>query len=173
MWKIKLEGDTLPLASGRQKTISPPSHTLKTLNTSTKKTPRRTKKKEKKNQTQSDADCSVNNTQDPEPEPTEEMAGESVEPCPAKECELMNFSVDMWSESRVATWLTNNCAPLPPLTKITEMHVRIKASHKFMCTFLNNAGQECSVWVSDILLFHHYQDRYMQAKEDFLQAVQR
>ena len=63
--------------------------------------------------------------------------------CSEDEFELSKLSNDHWTESRVTECLCNHTGTLPQLLDIKEVHVRLRASHKFHCVFANNVGEEC------------------------------
>ena len=91
----------------------------------------------------------------------------------SEQCELMDFSADMWTDSRVVEVFSSHRGVFPPLVRVEEMHVRLKGNHKFRCVFKNNMDHECIVWVSDVLIFRNYNEQYLAAKQLFTNAVAR
>ena len=91
----------------------------------------------------------------------------------SEQCELMDYSADMWTDSRVMEVFSSHRGVFPPLVRVEEMHVRLKGNHKFRCVFKNNMNHECFVWVSDVLIFRNYSEEYLAAKQLFTNAVAR
>lgn len=87
--------------------------------------------------------------------------------------ELAMCPRDHWSEARVTECLCTHAGVLPTLLRVTEMHARLRGSHKFLCVFQNVAEEECNVWLSDVLLFRYYREQYDEIKKMFVAAVAR
>lgn len=176
MWKIRSKVDSkgLALVCGRQHNLSPP--TIEKSQTQKRPAPKKKRRTDENIKKTDDGSSlqrngTVEERHDSDDEKLDEQSDDN-EDMIGGECELMDVCIDQWSETRVSDYLISQHPP-PPLVAITEMHVRLRASHKFFCTFANTAGQECSLWISDVILAQAYRQLYLEAKEKFVTAAQR
>lgn len=171
MWKVKLSGTPLPLVSGSQQSLSPPVEPKKKPSTK-KRRPSKCSTVEGVPSVEERQPAKVE-VAGPSPKKPRARATEAALVRSDEPSELASCPRDHWSEARVTNCLCTHTGVLPTLLRATEMHVRLRGSHKFLCVFQNTAGDECKVWLSDVLVFNYYQDQYDQIKEMFVAAVAR
>lgn len=86
---------------------------------------------------------------------------------------LLDSPPTYWTESAVYAHLCNHKLVQPTLKDVHEFTLRRHGSEKLRCTFLNNYNEECTVWVSGILVFNSYPKIYARAHSEFFHKFKR
>lgn len=85
---------------------------------------------------------------------------------------LLDSPPTYWTESAVYAHLCDDARVQPALVDIREFTVRRFGAEKLLCTFVNNYNEECTVWVSGVLVFTHYAAMYARARAEFAAKFQ-
>ena len=86
---------------------------------------------------------------------------------------LLDAEPHDWTDNAIYEFFCGPTKKLPELIKVLGMHVRRVGGNKFLCTFLNNERQECTVWVGDGQLARLYPDIFQAARVEFAAAAAR